>query len=83
MAFYQNVAANGIGNFQSQRFLESEYLAFPADTQLRRQLLSFVDDLTNSTLADQIFNLRRTRDLLLPKLISGSLDVSKLDLESP
>jgi type I restriction enzyme, S subunit len=27
-------------------------------------------------------NLRRTRDLLLPKLISGALDVSKLDLET-
>jgi len=26
--------------------------------------------------------LRRTRDLLLPKLISGALDVSKLDLET-
>lgn len=27
-------------------------------------------------------NLRRTRDLLLPKLISGTLDVSKLDIET-
>lgn len=27
-------------------------------------------------------NLRRTRDLLLPKLISGALDVSKLDMET-
>jgi type I restriction enzyme S subunit len=27
-------------------------------------------------------NLRRTRDLLLPKLISGALDVSKLDIEA-
>lgn len=26
-------------------------------------------------------NLRRTRDLLLPKLVSGALDVSKLDIE--
>jgi type I restriction enzyme S subunit len=28
-------------------------------------------------------NLRRTRDLLLPKLISGALDVSKLDITIP
>ena len=28
-------------------------------------------------------NLRRTRDLLLPKLISGELDVSELDIEIP
>jgi type I restriction enzyme S subunit len=25
--------------------------------------------------------LRRTRDLLLPKLVSGALDVTKLDIE--
>jgi type I restriction enzyme, S subunit len=28
-------------------------------------------------------NLRRTRDLLLPKLVSGALDVSKLDIVNP
>lgn len=28
-------------------------------------------------------NLRRTRDLLLPKLISGALDVSTVAVESP
>lgn len=27
-------------------------------------------------------NLRRTRDLLLPKLISGAQDVSKLDIDT-
>jgi len=27
-------------------------------------------------------NLRQTRDLLLPKLISGELDVSKLDIDT-
>jgi hypothetical protein len=27
-------------------------------------------------------NLRRTRDLLLPKLISGALDVSNLDIQT-
>jgi type I restriction enzyme S subunit len=34
------------------------------------------------TLERRNANLRRTRDLLLPKLISGALDVSKLDLET-
>ena len=28
-------------------------------------------------------NLRRTRDLLLPKLISGEVDVSELDITIP
>jgi type I restriction enzyme S subunit len=27
-------------------------------------------------------NLRKTRDLLLPKLISGEIDVEKLDIET-
>jgi len=30
----------------------------------------------------KVFNLRRTRDLLLPKLISGELDVSELDIKT-
>jgi type I restriction enzyme S subunit len=83
MAFYQNVAANGIGNFQSQRFLESEHLVFPTDPQMREEMLAFLNDLTSSTLADQTFTLRRTRDLLLPRLISGEVDVSALDIAVP
>jgi type I restriction enzyme S subunit len=83
MAFYQNVAANGIGNFQSQRFLESEHLVFPSDSQRKKQMLSYLRYLTSSTLADQAFTLRRTRDLLLPKLISGEVDVSELDIAVP
>jgi len=38
--------------------------------------------LLTETLVVKNVNLRRTRDLLLPKLISGALDVSKLDLET-
>ncbi|MFZ2447376.1 MAG: restriction endonuclease subunit S [Syntrophobacteraceae bacterium] len=83
MAFYQNVAANGIGNFQSQRFLESEHLIFPLDLQERRNMLDFLGFLTTSILADQAFTLRRTRDLLLPRLISGEVDVSELDIAVP
>ena len=36
-----------------------------------------------SNLEQKNANLRRTRDLLLPKLISGELDVSELDIEIP
>jgi hypothetical protein len=32
-------------------------------------------------LIDKIANLRSTRDLLLPKLISGELDVDALDIK--
>ena len=34
-------------------------------------------------LAKKCIKLRQTRDLLLPKLISGELDVSELDIEIP
>jgi len=83
MAFYQNIAANGIGNFQSQRFLESEHLILPLDSQRQKEMLNFLKDLTNTTLIDQAYALRRTRDLLLPRLISGELDVSELDIAIP
>jgi len=33
-------------------------------------------------LQSQIENLRRTRDLLLPKLISGEIDVGELDTKA-
>ena len=36
-------------------------------------------ELTNLTMKNT--NLRQTRDLLLPKLISGEIDVSELDID--
>jgi len=41
----------------------------------------FINDVDNMILRNQ--NLRRTRDLLLPKLISGEVDVSELDINIP
>jgi type I restriction enzyme S subunit len=40
-----------------------------------------LNDISSSSLADKIDNLRQTRDLLLPKLISGEIDVSDLDIK--
>ena len=37
---------------------------------------------TSTHLQDEERNLRTTRDLLLPKLISGQLDVEDLDIET-
>ncbi len=78
MAFFQNVAANGIANFQATRFVSTQFVTLPIDVLRRRQILEIFNTLTRSTYADAISNLRRTRDLLLPKLISGELDVSAL-----
>jgi type I restriction enzyme S subunit len=81
MAFYQHVATNGIGNFQATRFIESERVSLPRDAELLCQFTSHLADFTSSVYADRASNLRETRDLLLPKLISGELDVEDLDIE--
>lgn len=80
MAFFQNVAANGIGNFQAKRFLDEQTILLPNDCRLLEQLLSILQPLVTTIHADKIDNLRRTRDLLLPRLMSGELDVSELEI---
>lgn len=80
MAFYQNVATNGIGNFQSKRFLATEAIALPTDDDLLRFLVHHLSDLTTHIYAFRNAVLRETRDLLLPRLVSGEIDVSELDV---
>jgi type I restriction enzyme S subunit len=82
MSFYQNVAANGIANFQTSRFVDSEPIVLPTDAVELQTMLSTLGPLTASNPADKIYNLRRTRDLLLPKLVSGEIDVEKLESEA-
>jgi len=81
MNFYQNVATNGIGNFQSNRFLTDEYLPVPCDEGERLELLHQLAPLLTTVYSERIAVLRCTRDLLLSKLISGELNVSELDIE--
>ena len=83
MRFYQNVAANGIGNFQATRFVANETVALPATPELRRDLIDALSSFTPSHLSERIGVIRQTRDLLLPKLISGEVDVSELDIRIP
>lgn len=77
MEYYQNVATNGIGNFQAQKFSKEEYLILPADEGERARLLAPFSVIFGNIglLASRLANLRRTRDLLLPSLISGQIDV--------
>ena len=82
MEYYRHVATNGIGNFQATRFLESEYIVLPKDDNLLSQMSKILACLTQSVFADQIGNFRHTRDLLLPKLISGELNLENLELEN-
>lgn len=78
MEYYQNVAANGIGNFQAKKFAAEECLVMPIDSDVRDELIGKITSLVEgiSLLASQIQSLRRTRDLLLPRLLSGQIDIS-------
>ncbi len=52
----------------------------PLLARFNKQMQSTVDLIQNLIFKNR--NLRRSRDLLLPKLISGEVDVSKLEIES-
>lgn len=84
MEYYQNVATNGIGNFQAQKFAKEERLILPSNVEVRANLVEKITVFTESisVLASKVQNLRQTRDLLLPRLLSGQLDVSTLPEEA-
>ncbi|TWT74056.1 Type I restriction modification DNA specificity domain protein [Allorhodopirellula solitaria] len=76
------VQSTGIKNFKFTEFLAREHIAVPPsviqdefDTQFHT-IQSQIEVLGRKTA-----NLRTTRDLLLPKLISGKLDVEDLDID--
>ena len=67
--------------FFSLDFLRSMELIVPTNA-----IISHFDSIVRQLLEERSLlnkknqNLRRTRDLLLPKLISGEVDVEKLDI---
>lgn len=74
--------STGIRNFQFPVFLRREQLPVPS-LSIQKQFVAQVQPLIDSiqNLGAKNANLRQTRDLLLPKLISGELDVSELDID--
>jgi len=71
--------STGITNFKFTVFLEKEMVLVPPSNlqeDFSKSVLPLYD--LASTLGAKNTNLRTTRDLLLPKLISGELDVSTL-----
>ncbi len=80
----ENLGANGatMGNVNKSKFEAMEIVA-PSS-----ELLASYHCLARSmfekifTLSSQIENLRRTRDLLLPRLLSGQIDVESLEIET-
>ncbi len=77
MEYYQNVAANGIGNFQAQKFAKEEHMILPKDEALRSKLIGGIAAMFEniSVLSSKLSNLRQARDLLLPRLLSGKVSL--------
>lgn len=75
------VQSTGIKNFQFEAFLNKEVLQIPPSC-LQNDFVSLVTPLLqlHQNLGKKNTNLRAQRDLLLPKLISGEIDVSSLPL---
>lgn len=69
----------------SKGVLSAITLAIPLESSLFQRYESFARPLRQMTLCLRRTNrnLRQTRDLLLPRLVSGELDVSDLDIEVP
>lgn len=77
------VQSTGISNFKFQVFLDSHQILKPSIdvldqfTELTKTIFSQIQ-----ILGKKNRNLMQTRDYLLPKLISGKVDVSDLDIDT-
>ncbi|MCT7512666.1 restriction endonuclease subunit S [Aliarcobacter cryaerophilus] len=76
---YQN-QSTGISNFQTTTFLEKEFVVVPNDEILKR-FFSLVRPLIEKSFSAENITLQKTRDTLLPKLLSGEIDVSELEIK--
>jgi type I restriction enzyme S subunit len=76
------VQSTGIKNFKFTVFIEKELLSIPP-CNLQKAFVSNVRPIleTIHIIGKKNEILRSTRDLLLPKLISGQLDVEDLDID--
>ena len=77
------VQSTGIINFKFEHFLQNEMVVTP-DIESQSQFIEMIRSMLDliNTLNVKNASLRRTRDLLLPKLISGEVGVEKLDIET-
>jgi len=75
---YQN-QSTGISNFQTTIFLENEKIILP-DKKLQELFFKIVRPLIEKSLSKENIILQQTRDTLLPKLLSGELDVSEVEI---
>jgi len=73
---YKSNSANGINNFAFETFIDEVKITIPKETELRaftekvKPIFTLI-----STLGEQNSKLREARDILLPKLINGQIEV--------
>ena len=75
---YQN-QSTGISNFQTTTFLENELVIVP-DKNILDRFYALVRPLIEKSITSENITLQKTRDTLLPKLLSGELDVSEVKI---
>ncbi|RKU22187.1 hypothetical protein C6503_04260 [Candidatus Poribacteria bacterium] len=86
--FSAELAVRALGTSGShQRVKPNDFLSMPVLIPTEFLLSSFREKVASilnvvNTLRLKNVNLRQTRDLLLPKLISGEIDVSELDIDT-
>jgi len=83
VGIYQ-VQSTGISNYQFESFLKFQTVILPPTTLQKRfedqvkPMIEMRDEIALANIA-----LRKTRDILLPRLISGKLSVEDLDVQFP
>lgn len=84
MLVYKSQGANGINNFRFEDMIADEELFIPQNEYYDQ----FVEPIKNiysliSNLRIQISLLKEARDILLPRLMTGMIDVEKITIEKP
>jgi type I restriction enzyme S subunit len=77
------VQSTGISNFKFEYFLNNETIFIPSE-EIKKRFDQIIKPIFNTIalFGQKNMALRKSRDLLLPKLISGELDVSDLDIKT-
>lgn len=76
--------STGISNYQFESFIKYQTVVLPASHLIAlfdKTVMSLVAEKDSIALSNRI--VRETRDALLPRLMSGKLDVEKLDIAFP
>ncbi|MBT4135031.1 hypothetical protein HOE39_01675 [Candidatus Woesearchaeota archaeon] len=82
MLVYKSQAANGINNFRFEDMISDEVLSIPKGKLISKLVATLKPKYELiSKVRNQIRLLKEARDILLPRLMTGMIDVEKLELE--